>query len=105
MVASNDNYFGHEPVQTRVHYEEQGDKLIIERIQDVEPILTDNKKALNNAATNWKGEFHHVASIPLVIIEKYKNEHGIDLMKDKAAMKKFLNDPDHKYFRTKPGSI
>jgi hypothetical protein len=46
-----------------------------------------------------------VASIPLVIIEKYKNEKGIDLMKDKAAMKRFLNDPDNKFLRVKPGKI
>jgi hypothetical protein len=93
------------PVLTRAHYEEDGDKLIVERVQDVEPILNDNKRALNNASSSWKGEFHHVASIPLVIIEKYKNEKGIDLLKDKAALKKFLNDPDNKFFRTKPGRI
>jgi hypothetical protein len=94
-----------EPVQTRVHYEEDGDRLIIQRIQDVEPILEANKAKANDARTDWKGEFHHVASIPLVIIEKYKNEKGIDLMKDKAAMKRFLNDPDNKFLRVKPGKI
>ncbi len=94
-----------EPIATRVHYEESGDKLIIERTQDVEPILDTNKRIANDAPTNWKGEFHHVASIPLILIEKYKNEKGIDLMKDKAAMKRFLNDPDNKFIRTKPGRI
>lgn len=95
----------HEPVQTRVHYDEQDDRLIIERTQDVEPILEKNKRLLNESNTTWKDDFHHVASIPLVIIEKYKNERGIDLMNDKEALKCFLNDPDNKFFRTKPGRI
>jgi hypothetical protein len=94
-----------DPVQTTVHYDEMEDQLIIKRSQDLEPILESNKRSLNDSPTNWKGEFHHVAAIPLVIIEKYKNEKGIDLMKDKAAMKRFLNDPDNKFFRTKPGKV
>jgi hypothetical protein len=94
-----------EPIQTRAHYDESSDKLIIERIQDVEPILESNKRAMNNACAGWKGEFHRVASIPLVIIEKYKNEKGIDLMNDKEALNSFLNDRDNRCFRTKPGKI
>ncbi len=93
------------PVATKFHYDEQADRLYVERIQDVEPILNRNKALRNEASTNWQGDFHHVASIPLVIIEKVKNETGVDLLKDKAAMKRFLNDPDNKFLRTKPGRI
>jgi hypothetical protein len=94
-----------EPILTKYHYDESNDRLFIERIQDTNQIVDINKKAANSAQTNWRGDLHHVASIPLVLIEKYKNEFGIDLMNDKEALKRFLNDPDNKFLRTKPGKV
>lgn len=93
-----------EQVGTRFHYEESGDKLIVERVQDIEPILESNKQAANQAAATWGSDLNKVASIPFVIIEKYRNQ-GIDLMRDPVAMKRFLNDPDNRYFRTKLGKV
>jgi hypothetical protein len=92
-------------VLTNFHYDELDDKLTIERVQDVEPYIERNKRLANHAPANWRGEFHHVASIPLVVIEKVKKETGMDLLKDREAMKRFLNDPDNKYFRTKLGTV
>jgi hypothetical protein len=94
-------------IETRLHYDEASDKLYVERIQDVEDIIVANKIAANNASSNWKGDMHLVASIPLVIIEKHKNETGIDLLKkgNEAHLKRFLNDPDNRFFRTKLGRV
>lgn len=75
----------------------------IERVQDVEPIL-DHNKALQNERqrSDWGRQ---VASIPLVIIEKWANEEGANLLamgKDEAAafLKRKLADPDWKWLRT-----
>lgn len=92
-------------VATKFHYDEAEDRLIVERIQDVESIVEHNKQLANDAPTNWRGDMHHIASIPLVIIEKVKNETGVDLLKDQAALRRFLNDPDNKFFRTKLGRV
>lgn len=92
-------------IEEKFHYDESNDRLTIERIQDVEPIIEANKDAYNWAPTHWKNDFNKVASIPLVVIEKYKNETGIDLLKDKDELRKFLNDPNNKFMRTKPGVV
>jgi hypothetical protein len=94
-----------ELVGTQYHYDEMEDKLTVRRVQDVEPIVERNKALANDAPTTWQRDMHHVASIPLVIIEKVKNEQGIDLLKDAVAMKRFLNDPDNAFLRTKRGRV
>lgn len=93
-------------IETKFHTD-NGD-LIVERIQDVEPILEANKRAFNGARDGWGGDFHHVASIPNVVIEKWCNEKGFtfaDFMRDKRLVKRFLNDSENKFLRTRPGKI
>jgi hypothetical protein len=50
----------------------------------------------------WRGDMHHVASIPDVIVH--------DLMKrgiwqDNKKLLKWLDDPDNRLWRTKPGRL
>jgi hypothetical protein len=93
-------------IKERHVYDDMEDKLYIERVQDVQPILEANKRAFDVDDRRFKNEaFNHVARIPMIVIEKVKRESGIDLLKDEKALKKFLNDPDNKLFRTKPGRI
>ena len=93
-------------IQTIYHYNHTDDQLVVERVQDVAAIIEANKKAANDAPTGWAhSDFHHVASIPFVLVEKLKNEQGIDLLHDDAALKRFLNDPDNAFLRTKRGKI
>ncbi len=98
-------------VLTKYHHD--GDRLIIERVQDIEPIIDANKRQMNDnyghsESTRWKGELHHVARIPEVVIEKWCKDHGFtysDFFNDRSISKRFLNDPENAYFRTKPGKI
>lgn len=95
-------------MDTKYHYDELEDKLIIEKVQDVEPILEANKKALNEDNNFTSEVFNHVARIPIVCIEKWCNEKGIkynEFMGDTNLLKLFLNDPDNKFLRTKAGRI
>ncbi|MHA1538894.1 MAG: hypothetical protein ACTSXQ_00275 [Alphaproteobacteria bacterium] len=90
-------------VQTNTYYDEMADRLIVERVQDIAPILKANKeKQIFHDGYTKSRDMRHVASIPLVIVE--------DLMKKKiwdnpAKMKTWLNDPDNRFFRTSLGRV
>lgn len=99
-------------VETKYHYDQSADRLIIERVQDIEPIVEANKRKFNEAngheSTRWKGDLHHVASVPEVVIEKWCKLHGFtfaEFINDPKISKRFLNDSSNKNFRTKPGRI
>lgn len=89
-------------VISRFHPNSEGG-FTIERIQDVEPIL-DNNKALQN--TPQRSDFgRHIASIPLVVIEKWMNEEGAPVLAmDRHEFNRFirrkLQDPDYRWLRT-----
>jgi hypothetical protein len=80
----------------------------VEIVQDVEPILENNKalQGLNDGYTPSK-EFRRAASIPNVIIEKWRIEEGIDFFNPDhwPAIKRKLNDPDYLWLRTAPGRL
>jgi hypothetical protein len=92
-------------VSTRLHKE--GDGFIAERIQDVEPILENNKR-LQNEPQDRKSSFRHIASIPNIFIERWLNEEyargNVDIKMFGPEMDKIveqkLKDPDWKWLRT-----
>ena len=77
--------------------------------QDVEPILEENKQAYNqygDKLTPGKaGEGVRVASIPTNIWNQWMKETNGEIQRDHNLMKRYLNDPDNKYFRTTPTRI
>jgi hypothetical protein len=85
-------------------------KITMRRLQDVEDQLDVNKQAFNNHGNigygDSKGGAHHVARIPLVIIEKWKRENVIDWYnstdKERRAV---LNDPDNRFLLVRPGRL
>lgn len=95
-------------VITQLLYDEPEDRLVIRRVQDVEPYLEANKTEYNSAPEHgrWKGEFHHAACIPNVIIEQWMKE-GINLFKkeDWPKVRAKLNSNEFRLLRTKPGRI
>lgn len=80
----------------------------IQAVQDVKPILERNKQLMANDSGNYRnGNYHHVASIPLIVVEQWRKELGDDPMAKhnrKWLMRK-LNDPDNKFMRTKGGTL
>jgi hypothetical protein len=93
-------------VATRLHGADGA--LIIERAQDCAPILDRNKTLANDGdGFSASRAMRRVASIPLVLIEKWANEEGIDFFNpDHAdAIKRKLNDPDYLWLRTAPGRV
>lgn len=91
-------------VATRFHFDESANRTIIERVQDVEPILERNKR---EAADKVQGagrskEMRKVASIPLVVVEKWLREDGLDVFNPdhRVRLLRKLQDPAYRYLRT-----
>jgi len=83
---------------------------VVEVAQDVSDIVEQNKKEFNSASTTWgSGDVfdNKIASIPLTVIDKL-NQQGIMRgfhVLDMPKFKHWLNDPDNRFFRTKPGKV
>ena len=100
------------PIKRNTTYDHVEDKIVHHSVQDINPLLELNKKEYNKdyihggAETNEMG-MRKVASIPLIVIEKWKQELGIDIMnKDHwPSIKRLLNDPENRFLRTNESTI
>ena len=86
------------------HYDAEKDEATIQTIIDATNVVEVNKERFNSfdEKANWKGDMHHVASIPMALYYQMKAEGKLD---DQAYMKRWLNDPDNRAFRTRPGEV
>lgn len=92
----------------KYYYDETEDKLHIERVQDVQPILDQNKRAFNDAGSFKSEVFNKKASIPVVVLLQWLQKKGItyqEFMGNDKVLKRFLNDPDNKFCLTRPGKV
>lgn len=86
-----------------MHFDETGDVIHVETIQDVEPILERNKIDAGYIGNDrWKDGLQHVARIPMVVYNEWKQKGWID---DQAKLKALLNNLDNSFMRTKPGRL
>lgn len=100
-------------VKTLARYDDVTEEMTIGSVQDVNPILEQAAASRNDPSQPWRREgggemgWWKVASIPLVLVEKWKREDGIDVFnKDHTdAVVKKLNDPDYAYLKTAPITI
>lgn len=89
-------------IQTKYH-----NNGVIERVQDVEPILNDCIER-HNAGMHGSGDMRHAARIPNVLIEDYLNRHRIsfdEFMNNDEHIRNLLNDPALSHFRIWKGRI
>lgn len=88
-------------VKTSYHWGAEG--LTEYRVQDVEPIFERNK-AQQNSGDGWtpSKDMRKVASIPVVIIEKWMREEGVNIFDPNHAdaVKRLLNSNEYRYLRT-----
>ena len=85
------------------------DEITLQTEQDVTKLIDQNKKEYNNAETKWSDQLfgNKVASIPYTAIDKL-NKMGIMKGFSVLDQKRFfawLNDPENRFFRTKPGQL
>lgn len=103
-VLSFDPFTGKKLVAT-----DDGDGgLIIQSSQDVTAILEQNKAEYNMKSTSdrW-GDMTKVASLPYQIVDTL-NQKGIMrgfAVVNETEFRKFLNDPENRFFRTRPGRV
>ena len=94
-------------VLTRHHFDASEGALTVERVQDVEPILDQNKLLRSLPQKSDWGR--HIANIPNVIYEKWFNEYNegravpdfrIFGPEFSEFVSRKLQDPDWAYLRT-----
>jgi hypothetical protein len=88
-------------------------KISINQAQDFSLITKLNTEQRNNAQRGFKGEWHKVASIPLVMVEMWRNEMKAQghsnpdplAKENKIWLMAKLNSRDFTKLRTKEGRI
>jgi hypothetical protein len=102
--------FDHDPltgITEWFEYDHSDDTFTIQSSQDVDALVEANKDRFNHfssGADSWGdgiGGRTWVASIPLNIFFELKKRFG----NDQEAWKRWLNDPDNRAFRTRPGTV
>jgi len=83
-------------------------KYLIETSQNITGIIESNKAQFNaiDEKAKW-GEWTKVASIPNVVVDELNKQgimRGFGVL-DEKRFKAFLNDPDNRFFRTRPGQV
>lgn len=92
-------------ITTTFEYDHLTDTTYIGREQDVSFIL-DNNKVLQNSEDytkhGIKNEWWHYATIPNIVIEKWRNELGVDVFNKNHEKKVYslLNQPEYRYLKT-----
>lgn len=85
--------------------------LIVQTIQDVSEIIDQNINEFNSYDERAKWSDHafgnKVASIPLTVIDDLNKKgimRGFHVL-DEKAFRNWLNHPDNRFFRTRPGVV
>jgi len=88
-------------IVTRFHPGENGKTFTIQRREDVEPTIEWNKKLQNEPQTRTES-FHHIASIPAIVIEQWLQESGLSYGSKEFTlfMRKKLRDRDWLFLKT-----
>lgn len=89
-------------------YHDLGDKVVIQKVQDVDPIIEANK-AQYNAASGWMGNMAmvHVGRVPKVVMDRWILEDGINYLapENKGLLLKKLEDRDNRMFKVHPAKF
>lgn len=109
MLLDYDHMTG---VAEHFHKDPMTGKITISKTQDVQSVMdaAAQKRSDNNG---WQGEMHHVASIPVIVIDIWREElkakgapNPDPLAKEnKAFLIAKINNSEFSRFRTKEGRI
>ena len=94
--------------QTNVLFDSSGE-IVFRTQQNVAPVLDNNHVLRNHEDRGYthSKDMRRVASIPVVLIEQWLRDDGLDIYNPDHAdrLMKKLNDPDYAYLRTAPGHL
>lgn len=85
-------------ITTTMAYDDSQDRLLIKNSADVQANL-DMLKAIRNDDLGRGEHMHFVGSIPMHMLQELTTIWKANDQDPKVELKKWLNDPDHKYFR------
>ena len=95
--------------RTDMHFDEVDKTITFNTVQDVGPMLDENKKKMNaygdKLSLGKRGEWHHTASIPITVWEKWMKDTNGAIEKDTKLLAAYLNNPDYKYFKVAPTNL
>lgn len=94
--------------EVRTTYADDNGNLVVRAESNLTPVIEANKASYNSIdeRARW-GELTRVAEIPFPVIEDL-NKQGIMrgfVVLDQKRMKAWLNSPDNRFFRTRPGKV
>lgn len=94
--------------ELRTTYADDDGNLVMKAESNLAPIIEANKNSYNqiDERARW-GDGQMVADIPFPVIEDL-NRQGIlrgFAVIDQKRMKAWLNNPDNRFFRTRPGRV
>jgi hypothetical protein len=64
-------------------FDEVDDNLVLKRTQEISPHLLDELAESRLRSKDRAGEYHHIATIPVIIVEKWLRE-GFDIYREDA---------------------
>ena len=95
--------------ETDMHFDDIEGTFVFNTTEKVDSLLDVNKRKYNDYGDKLSlgkmGEWHHTASIPATMWEKWMAETDGEIQKDPKILAAYLNNPDYKYFKTAPTNI
>ena len=95
--------------ETDMHFDDIEGTFIFNTTEKVDPLLDVNKRKYNDYGDKLSlgkmGEWHHTASIPATMWEKWMAETNGEIQNDPKLLAAYLNNQDYKYFKTAPNNI
>ncbi len=95
------------PNNDKIHIDRNDHKLIIEKKQDVAPVLEQNKLFRNHIPEAQKGDLQRIAQIPLIALQiktkelfGHSNWHRLDKDTQKTIIRRMVNSSEYAHFRT-----
>jgi hypothetical protein len=85
------------------YYDDDTGECRVEQVQNTDFIVEQNKQRLaqSSAKDKW-GEMTLVATIPMSL---WADLNAKGIVKDTKEFKKWLNDPENRFFRTREGKV
>ena len=94
---------------TEIQFDSADNSFNFKTTQNATPVLEENKEKYNSygdkLSLGKRGEWHHAASIPITIWEKWVKDTNGAIQKDSKLLAAYLNDPDYKYFKVAPTNL
>lgn len=90
-----------------LHFDESTGRSIVHTVQDVDPYLKAIEAEKQHQVEGWKGDLHHVATVPFILIEQWNKELKCNILekKNRHLLMLKLNDRNYSKLRTKEGRL